>query len=149
MLRRGAHRACATARAAGAPSEPGNDVISMFSLLVTTAVAMLLVCCRGPEEHALTRCACARGSWEGAGSWAGDDRGLPGDRDFMIAGRRAFYIVQEALVQHVGTRSSLGGTFWMARSFLDAHYRRPAPKRADADAAGEALAAAGRGADAW
>ena len=118
------------------------------AFLVATAVAMLSVCCRGSEEQALARRACARGSREGAGLWAGNERGLPGDRDFMIAGRRAFYIVQEALVQHAGTRSSLGGTFWMARSFLDAHYRRLAPKHADADAAGEALAAAGRGADA-
>ena len=52
-------------------------------------------------------------------------------RDFMEARpQHGFYIVQEALVQHTGLNSSLGGSFWAGRSFLDARYRRMRPKQA-------------------
>ena len=52
-------------------------------------------------------------------------------RDFMQARpQHGFYIVQEALVQHTGLKSSLGGSFWAGRSFLDARYRRMSPKQA-------------------
>ncbi|KAK9827243.1 hypothetical protein WJX81_001913 [Elliptochloris bilobata] len=67
-------------------------------------------------------------------------KGTPGEvdspmdfvlRDFMEARQQLpFYIVQEALVQHIGLKSSLGGTFWAGRSFLDARYRRLSPRQA-------------------